>query len=77
MDHLEFAADPVPVVAAGEPDDEVGLLGHVLGCRRVLRLLAAAVLALTALSVGVAASGTQASASDGVTGHMWDDGPIG
>lgn len=30
--HLEFAAVPVPVVAAGEPDDEVGLLGHVLGC---------------------------------------------
>jgi Spy/CpxP family protein refolding chaperone len=46
--------------------------------RRVLRLLAAAVLALTTLSVGLATSGTQASgsASDGVTGHMWDDGLI-
>ena len=44
--------------------------------RTVLRLLTAAVLALTALSVGVVTSGTQASASDRVAGHMWDDGLI-
>jgi hypothetical protein len=46
--------------------------------RRVLRLLAAAVMALTALSVGLVTSGARAStsASDGVTGHMWDDGLV-
>jgi Spy/CpxP family protein refolding chaperone len=43
--------------------------------RRVLRLLAAAVLALTALSAGLATTGGQAaaSASERPLGHMWDD----
>lgn len=43
--------------------------------RRVLRLLAAAVLALTALSAGLVTTGAQAraSASGRPLGHIWDD----